>query len=75
MEKKWCAIPLNIKINVCPTGDLTGSKIANKIQKSQERKVIEKLEKSSETVTNEHHKKYLKKDKYLQKKKNVRTIW
>ena len=65
---KKCAIPLNIKINICQTGDLTGSKIAHKITK-----ISRTLpEKSSETVTNEHHKKYLKKDKYLQKK-DVRT--
>ena len=45
------------------TVDLSGNKIADRITK-----VSKTLPKNnSETITNEHHKKYLKKDIYLQK--------
>ena len=46
------------------TGDLIGNKIANKITKASR----SSLQNNSETITNEHDKKYLKKDIYLQKK-------
>ena len=45
------------------TGDLSGNKIADRITK-----VSKTLPKNnSETITNEHHKNYLRKDMYLQK--------
>ena len=46
------------------TGDLIGNKIANKITKASR----SSLQNNSETIANEHDKKYLKKDIYLQKK-------
>ena len=54
------------------TGDLVGNKIANNITK-----FFKNLQhNNSETVTNEHSKKYLKKGIYLQKKdKKLLMIW